>query len=356
MSEIKSQIDLSQIRYSMVWEDEHLLTKNLEITPDSRVLSIGSAGCNSFSLLLKEPQEMHIVDMSPAQMALIRLKIAAIAASDCRSFLELFGYLPSQNRKDIFNQVAKNLTQEDKDFWTVNWTLVENGLCEQGRLEKFFQYFREKYLHAIWPPEFRARLLQCKTPKEQTDLIDQSQTKPALEKAATEYFGRQGLEKGRDPAQMKYVTQTDIGRRFYRLFIERLNETLVRENFFLFYFIEGHFQIEKQFLPDYLQEKNYAKLRTLLDRIQMHENDLLSVLQNNTGFTDFNLSDIFEYMSQSETGSVMTALAEHSSQNASLAYWTLLVDRKPMTPWQAKSHKGHDRLWFYENFFYCKKA
>ena len=76
-------LDLSVIRYSRVWEDYELLLGGLGPIRAGRdvVLSIASSGDNVLNLLLAGPPKAIIAfDMSPAQIAFCRLKIAAARA------------------------------------------------------------------------------------------------------------------------------------------------------------------------------------------------------------------------------------------------------------------------------------
>lgn len=55
---VEATVDFSKIRYSQVWEDTRLLRQGLRLRPQSRVLSIASAGDNAFSLLLDDAREV----------------------------------------------------------------------------------------------------------------------------------------------------------------------------------------------------------------------------------------------------------------------------------------------------------
>ena len=77
-SEIAHTMTLDIIRYSQVWEDQQVLCEGLAIGPEDDVLSIASAGCNVLALLLAGARSVTAIDMSPAQIALLELKLAGI--------------------------------------------------------------------------------------------------------------------------------------------------------------------------------------------------------------------------------------------------------------------------------------
>ena len=64
--------------YPQIWEDPAVDMEALAITPDSRVVTIASGGCNVMSYLIADPAHITAVDLSLAHVALNRLKLAAV--------------------------------------------------------------------------------------------------------------------------------------------------------------------------------------------------------------------------------------------------------------------------------------
>lgn len=62
---VEATVDFSKIRYSQVWEDTRLLRQGLRLKPQSRVLSIASAGDNAFALLLDDAREVVAIGKEP---------------------------------------------------------------------------------------------------------------------------------------------------------------------------------------------------------------------------------------------------------------------------------------------------
>lgn len=122
-SEVSQQWDLSLIRYSKVWEDHRTLSSALEVTKDDIIISITryiyiivvlckygrqlnyaflarSAGDNTLNLLLENPKKIVAVDLSPAQNAILELKIAAIKNLTYEDYLLVLGELDdTENRR-----------------------------------------------------------------------------------------------------------------------------------------------------------------------------------------------------------------------------------------------------------------
>ena len=66
--------------YAQIWEDPVVDMKALGIGPQTNVVCIASGGCNMMSYLSASPASITAVDLSPAHVALGRLKLAAAQA------------------------------------------------------------------------------------------------------------------------------------------------------------------------------------------------------------------------------------------------------------------------------------
>jgi S-adenosylmethionine-diacylglycerol 3-amino-3-carboxypropyl transferase len=63
--------------YAQIWEDPEVDLAALELGPTSRVVTIASGGCNAMSYLVADPACVQAVDLNPAHVALLKLKLAA---------------------------------------------------------------------------------------------------------------------------------------------------------------------------------------------------------------------------------------------------------------------------------------
>ena len=78
---IEDRAKFDKIRYANCWEDPELLLTAFNIQPNFKCISIASAGDNSLSLLVKNPQIVYAVDLSIPQIACCELKKYAIKFS-----------------------------------------------------------------------------------------------------------------------------------------------------------------------------------------------------------------------------------------------------------------------------------
>ena len=87
--------------YPQIWEDPIVDMAALALKPTDDVIAIASGSCNVMSYLTVEPASITAVDLSPAHVALGRLKIAAARhLPDQKSFENFFrhGNLKSNTR------------------------------------------------------------------------------------------------------------------------------------------------------------------------------------------------------------------------------------------------------------------
>src|SRR5216684_1368819 len=75
-SEVAARADFSGIRYAQCWEDADILLEGLDIQPGDICLAIASAGDNALAMLSRAPQRVIALDLSPAQLACVELRVA----------------------------------------------------------------------------------------------------------------------------------------------------------------------------------------------------------------------------------------------------------------------------------------
>ena len=80
-SEVATRADFSGIRYAQCWEDADILLEALDIQPGQTCFSVASGGDNTLAMLSRGPGRVIAVDLSPAQLACLELRVAAPARS-----------------------------------------------------------------------------------------------------------------------------------------------------------------------------------------------------------------------------------------------------------------------------------
>ncbi|MFZ2102147.1 MAG: DUF3419 family protein [Oricola sp.] len=132
--------------YPQIWEDPEVDMAALEIEPHHHLVCIASGGCNMASYLTKGPASITAVDLSPAHVALNRMKLAAaLHLPDHDSFYALFGRANVRGNADLFDRhVAKHCDAATVDYWNGRRGLFgrriemfEGGFYRNGLLGRF---------------------------------------------------------------------------------------------------------------------------------------------------------------------------------------------------------------------------
>jgi len=361
-SEIARTMALDRVRYSQVWEDHRVLSEGLAIAAGDDVLSIASSGCNVFALLLAGARSVTAIDMSPAQIALVELKIAGIRQLSHDVFVGFMGVTRAKTaRLDTYRQLRPALTSMAREFWDGHTDDIEDGVIHCGRFDKYLRLFVQEYLPAAWSPGLRQRLLDAGSLQEQRRLYEAECDTAKFRELFCWFAGREMIAStGRDPAQLKYVGLGDLGEHFLERFRHSLVSIACAENYYLEYNLLGKYR-DVESGPFYLRAANFERLKGLVDRIHLVTDELEHYVAARPAgsFNKANLSDVFEYMSEEASQHMFAVLARCMRAGGRLAYWNLLVPRAPeaslqhrLKPLTETSERLHaiDRTWFYRSF------
>ncbi len=320
-----NNINNDYLRYTNCWEDADLLLDALQINQGDRVLSIGSAGDNCFSLLCEAPDLVVAVDVNQAQLALIELKKAAIKHLDHSSFLELLGFSPSKRRDALFQLIMPELSPKTRMFWQDNTELIEQGLIHQGKFEKYFELYRNKVLPLIHSSNVIDTLFESKSSSSQKGFYSRKWNNLRWRGLFKIFFSKFIMGRlGRDP---QFLTEVElpVGDFIYNQAANHLSSKSCQQNFFLDYILRGSFNIR---LPHYAREENFYKIKSNIDKLEIRLGYAQEIAEEYKGLNKFNLSNIFEYMSKEVFQSVVTKLASLTKKESRFAYWNLMVPRE----------------------------
>lgn len=356
-SEIQSRARFDQVRYALCWEDPALLIAGLRPHPDGHYLSIGSAGDNSLALLAAGAGQVSIAELNPTQIACIELRIAAWLELDHPELLELLGLAPSQRRKELYKTIRGRLKDSARAFWDGHPCWDGDGPAHAGKFENYFRLFRERVLPLAHPRRRVLDLLQPHAPEERAAFYEQKWNNRRWRAIFHVFFSRftMGLL-GRDPEFFRYVEGSVAAR-----ILERVRHALVElepsSNPWLRMILTGSFgpHLPPAFLPEAFHPIREA-LRA--NRLSIHALPIEDV-RGLPPVDGFNLSDIFEYMSEGSTSSLLARLASMAKPGARLAYWNMLASRSrpealagmlnPLDD-EARALFLKDRAFFYSRF------
>jgi len=356
-SKIDSSFSRQMINYSMVWEDPKLLLESLPKAEKLNILSIGSAGCNCFSLLLRPNTKVTAIDLSKPQTQLILLKKTAIKILSHTDYLHFFDYIKNDVDKiKLYKRLRTHLEDDTKTYWDYNQKTITDGIIHSGRLERYLKSFYEKAIKGLYSKDELDFLLKNKDLDKQREIIAKHQND--FQKIMATFFNRDSFSKqGRSEAQFKYVEEKlSVESLLIERTIEAFNHHLICENPYLYYIFNSQFI--KELLPDHLTLNNYQLLKTKLNNLRVLNSEIESLSKKESDkFNFFNLSDIFEYVSEEHFNSLLKSLSEISAKEATMGYWCLFVDRKltQNNNWKkleklSEKLSANDRVWFYKSY------
>lgn len=352
---LNARVDLTRIRYAQCWEDADILLAAVRLAPGSRCLSVASAGDNTLALLTQSPREVVALDMNPAQLSCLALRVAAYKTLTHAELLGFIGARPCMYRPALYQRCRKALSKPGQIFWDARPLDIACGLGAIGRFENYFSLFRRRVLP--WVHGSRTIAALC-SPKSQTDrqhFYSTTWNSWRWRVLFRLFFSRTLMGRvGRDPEFFRYV-EGDVANRLMSRTRHALTTLDPATNPYLHWILFGNYG---EALPLALRAEHFNTIRDNLDRLSWRSSSVEDYLDDHPHkrFDAFNLSDIFEYMSQVDYAAALARLVKSSAPHARLVYWNMLAERtrpqhlapqlKPLTRLAAKLH-AQDKAFFY---------
>jgi len=324
-SEIESRARFDIVRYSQVWEDADLLIEALNLKEDDVVLSIASAGDNAFSLLAQNPAKVYAVDLSAAQIACCELRKAMYLQLSHKEHL-IFGGVVSGDMDRIAVFKTLNLSPETKQFWDENIEIIKKGFMTQGKFEMYFALFRNKLIPFIHNRRTIANLLSPKGDNERKTFYEKTWNNLRWKMMFRVFFSRYVMGRlGRDKEFFKFV-EGSVADRILSRAKHALSVLDTSKNPYLHFILHGEYTTV---FPFSLREENYNSIKNNLDKIEFRKISIEEFIAGYDGkINAYNLSDIFEYMTQSNMDDLYETMLKKAASGARFAYWNMLAPRK----------------------------
>jgi S-adenosylmethionine-diacylglycerol 3-amino-3-carboxypropyl transferase len=362
-SEIERHTRFDHLRYAQCWEDADSLLEALAVQPHHTCLSIASGGDNTLALLSRGPQRVMAVDLSPAQIACLELKVAAFR---CLNYPEMLTFLGTRSqgssrtlgacRSLLYQRCRKELSPFTRKFWDNRPQAITQGILHSGKFERYLALFRRWVLPLVHSPKVWQPIFQGLSPAEREVWYTEQWDGWRWRWLFRAFFSRFILgHLGSDPAFLRYGDQSLANH-----LLERTRYALTTldpaQNPYLQWIVLGGYDTV---LPYALRPENFDAIRQNLDRLEWHTTSLEDFLcQNQHPIDRFNLSNVFEYMSEAHFQRVLETLHHHAAPEARMAFWNRLSDRtcspmsfhwQPLADLSAQIHQG-DPVFFYKRF------
>ncbi|TKW65778.1 MAG: DUF3419 family protein [Paracoccus denitrificans] len=356
-SDIETRAAFDHIRYAQLWEDADVLTDALGDQSGGTLVSICSAGDNALAMLTLDPARVVVVDLSPAQIACLNLRIGAMRALDHAAFLELMGARPSTQRKALLERATSDLDAETRDFWDgLADEVADYGAGGIGKFERYFRIFRTRLLPLVHSTRTIDDIFVPRARSDRETFLDTRFNTWRWRMLLNVFFSRFVMGRmGRDKAFFDHVDGSPaqhVARRIRHAAVD-LDPA---ENPYLHWIMKG---THGAALPMTWRPEHYDTIRTRLDRIEIRPGSLEAFVSTGERADGYNLSDIFEYMSPEVYTEVYGTILNAANPGARLVYWNMMAPRRVPPEHSTRVRrlrqieddlKAQDKAFFYSDF------
>ncbi len=356
-SEIETKADFDHIRYAQLWEDADVLTSALGDCAGKTLVSICSAGDNALAMLILDPARVVVLDLSPAQIACLKLRIAAYQVLTHPEFVELTGSRASTRRGALLNRVLEATDTETRAFWqTLTPEVERHGIGGVGKFERYFRIFRSWLLPLVHSRRTIDAVFTPRSPTERQTFFDTRFNTVRWRLLLNLFFSRFVMGRmGRDSAFFDHVEGSPaqhVARRIRHAGVT----TDPSQNPYMHWILKGN---HGDALPMAWRPEHYEAIRSRLDRLDIRLGSLEAFVSTSEKASGFNLSDIFEYMSPETFPQVYGSILTAAEPNARLVYWNMMAPRRVPSKYSNRvktltnietQQKARDMAFFYSDF------
>lgn len=322
--EALSAVNFDIIRYANCWEDAGMLLRALDEKPARNIAIVASAGDNALACLASSPEAVSAFDISLPQLYLSELKQAGFATLDRDELLLLLGIGSSpQQRVQMLDHVAKNLSADCRRYWQDQRAVVSKGLIHGGKFENYFRVFREYLLPLVHSKATLRALFEPKSPAELQRFYRQRWNNFRWRLLMRIFFSRAVMGRaGRDPQFLKQV-KIPVADYIRQQTEAHLQSPVAMENHFLQYIFTGNFG---PLFPHFLRPELHATIKENISRmtvVQGSADDIVAMRKHDV----LCLSNIFEYFPQAQFEGTVSAWKDKLVPGTRMLYWNLMVSR-----------------------------
>lgn len=300
----------ARLVYTQIWEDPRVDREAMALTPGSRIVAIGSAGCNALAYLADDPASIDVVDLNKAHLSLTRLKVAAMRhLPDHDAALRFLGAADRADNLDLYREhVAPHLDRATRAFWEnrrpiggARIRLFAQGLHRRAATGRFISVLHWLCHHMGYRPE---RIL---------DAVDLDRQKQIFAEEMASVFETR-LAKlvcklpisfyslGIPPAQYEVLAAEADGSivDVWRSRLERLATGFpIADNPFAWIAFGGRYDLAgMQAVPEFLKPDRYAAIKARTSRISTHAGSMTAFLTSapNASYDRYVLLDAQDWM------------------------------------------------------------
>lgn len=321
--------------YPQIWEDPVVDMQALEITPQDNLVCIASGSCNMLSYLAAGPASVTAVDLSPAHVALGRLKLAAVQRlPDYAAFYQFFGRADLASNASLYDRYIRlGLDAQSRAFWEARTpfrrriSVFQSGFYRHGVLGRFLGAVH--LVARLGQVDF-APLLTARTLQEQRAFFDQ-RISPLFDMWLVRKLGgfRAALfGLGIPPAQYDKLAADGDGD-VLPVLRERVRKLMcdfpIKDNYFAWQaFARSYDPSPDAALPPYLQQRNFEVLRRHAAKGHIVNRSLTDVLAEapKASKQGYVLLDAQDWMNDQQLNALWDEITRTASPSARVIFRT----------------------------------
>lgn len=327
------------LNYGLANEDTWIEYKLCPEKPTS-IFTVCGSGSRVLPLIARNPAEIHVVDLSDTQLALFRLRLAAVKNLSYDEFLFLLGYVKKSpenlKRSDLFQRLG--LAEDDRNMWKGQQTLwEEQGFIYLGKWERHFMNMG-KIFQKLTMTNTRP-LFEAKNLEEQRSLLPKYWHRRIFDIYTqiimNEWVANKLLYKGHYAGSSDNKTMKVSAAEFvYREVNDLFQNTWIRGNYFLNMIFLNEVSTPESY-PAECDKEIFEKVKKSQTKVFCHQQNLLELMLKQ-GHDFYSLSDTFSYMKDEDVKDFLTKIPHGKDPHPLIVIRTFM--RKPSfkisAPWK----------------------
>eukprot|EP00292_Cryptomonas_paramecium_P004212 CAMPEP_0113690478 /NCGR_PEP_ID=MMETSP0038_2-20120614/17813_1 /TAXON_ID=2898 /ORGANISM="Cryptomonas paramecium" /LENGTH=679 /DNA_ID=CAMNT_0000611807 /DNA_START=21 /DNA_END=2060 /DNA_ORIENTATION=- /assembly_acc=CAM_ASM_000170 len=282
--------------YNVSWEDPRIDHTVCKCTSDDHVITIASAGCNTFDYII-EGAKVTAVDLNAAQIALTDLKAAAIRTLEFSEFFRIFAKNDIQLLRSKYKDVLRPLmSPRSQQFWDAKVPSLKSFMYSgtSGVLAKFVVrvIFRVLGLGFI-----RRTLIENKNLNEFHEQCQRHKLRLSVMCwVIDKLISNAGLALLAGVPSRQLELGLHRKNNFVTVFKRLCDTDLVKDNYFYFGYIGGEYS--EECCPRYLKEVHYQTLRDAITagRLTLFEGTLVECLKQTKPGVKYTVASLLDHM------------------------------------------------------------
>ncbi|MBM3549996.1 MAG: DUF3419 family protein [Alphaproteobacteria bacterium] len=280
----------ARLVYTQIWEDPRVDREALALTPESRIVCIGSAGCNALAYLAEDPASVDVVDLNRAHLSLTRLKLAAMRhLPDHAAAMRFLAAADDAANPALYREhVAPHLDRATRAFWEnrrpiggARLNLFRQGLHRRGATGRFIGVLHWLCHHMSYRPK---RILDAVSLEQQRRIFAEEMA-PLFETRLARLICRLPISfysLGIPPAQFEALASEAEGSIIdvWKSRLERLATGFpIGDNPFAWIAFGGRYDLTAmQAVPEFLEPARYERIKTRTQRVATHAGSMTAFL------------------------------------------------------------------------------